>query len=285
MSRSIIKSFFILLVSTAIVSIAFAGGEKLRYKMAKGTTHTYSLVSDSKTKAQMMGQDFTTVSWNMFGITITGEEVGSNGEMILIAQVDTNLAKIDSPMMKDTARVMKEINGKRVRLTVSVFGKTLKSEAIDKIEVTPAMQMSGGGNPAEFMRSLFAKLPDQEVGVGDTWKQTQPDTVNSGGFNMVVKPDINFKIDAAQKYKGYDCYKISFEGPSTQYGTGTRQGMELVLDGMLKIKGTAYFAPKEGLLVGVEQSTTSDMNISGSGEQMFTATQSSTAQTTISLEK
>jgi hypothetical protein len=285
MSRSITKSLRILLVCTTIVSIAFAGGEKLRYKMAKGSTHSYSLVSDSKTKAQMMGQDFTTSSWSMFGITVSGEGVGANGEMILIAKVDTNLSKIDSPMMKDTARVMKEINGKRVRLTVTAFGKTLKSEAVDQIEVTPAMQMSGGGNPAEFMRSLFTKLPEQEVGVGDSWKQTQPDTVTAQGFNIVVKPDVTFKIEAAEKFKGYDCLKISFEGPSTQYGTGSRQGMELVLDGTLKIKGTAYFAPKEGLLVSVEQSTASDMNISGSGEQMFTAVQSTTSQSKISLEK
>ena len=285
MSRSISKMFFVLLVCSTIVSIAFAGGEKLRYKMAKGITHSYSTVSDSKMKQQMMGQDMTITSWNSVGISITAENVGANGEMTLIATVDTNFSKIDSPMMKDTARVLKEINGKRVRLTVTSMGKTLKSELIDKIEQTPAMQMMGGGNPADYMRSLFVKLPEQEMGVGDSWKQTAPDTTNVQGFNMIIKPDVTFKIEAAEKFGGYDCLKISFEGPSTDYGTGSRQGMELVLDGTIKVKGTAYFAPKEGLLVGVDQTTTTDMNISGTGEQMISIVQSSTAASKVTLVK
>jgi len=283
MSRTIARSLFLLILSAAVLSVAVAGGEKLRYRIAKGATHSYTLTTDTKMRQQMMGQDFSITSWSMAGITITGESVGANGEMTLIGTVDTNLAKIDSPMMKDTARVLKEINGKRVRLTVAAMGKTLKSELLDKIELAP--QMMGGGNPADYMRGLFTKLPEQEVGVGDSWKQTTPDTVNQGGFKMVLKPDVAFKIEAAQKFGGYDCLKISFEGPSSMYGTGSQQGMELVLDGTLKIKGVAYFAPKEGLIVGIDQTTTSDTNISGTGEQMITIVQSSTAATKVTLVK
>jgi hypothetical protein len=272
-------------MSAAVLSVAFAGGEKLRYKTAKGTTHSYTLISDTKMKQQMMGQDFTITSWSTFGISLTGEDVGSNGELILIGTVDTNFSKIDSPMMKDTARVLKEINGKRVRLTVSSMGKLLKSELLDKIEQTPVMQMMGGGNPGDYMRSMFTKLPEKEVGVGDSWKQTTPDTVNAQGFNMVVKPDLTFKIEAAEKFGGYDCLKISFEGPSTQYGTGSRQGMELVLDGTIKVKGIAYFAPKEGIIVGVDQTTDTDTNISGTGEQMITIVQSAAVVSKVTLIK
>ena len=285
MSRSITKSICILVVLAAMVSIAFAGGGKLRYKTIKGATHSYTLVSDTKMKQQMMGQDMTITAWSLVGMTLTSEDVGANGEMILIGTVDTNFSKIDSPMMKDSARVLKEINGKRVRLKVTSMGKSLSSELIDTIAQTPAMQMMGGGNPGEYMRGLFTKLPEQEVGVGDSWKQTTPDTVNAGGFKMIVKSDVTYKIEAAEKFGGYDCLKISFEGPSSQYGTGSRQGMDLVLDGTIKIKGTAYFAPAEGLLVGVDQATTTDTNISGTGEQMITITQAATVTTQVRLVK
>jgi hypothetical protein len=220
----------------------------------------------------MMGQEFNVTTWSTAGITIAGETTGANGELILIAKIDTNLSKIDSPMMKDTARVLKEINGKRVRLTVTPMGKTLKTEAVDAVEQNPASQMMGGGNPADYMRSLFVKLPEQEVGIGDSWKQTAPDTMMAQGFNMIMKPDITFKIESAEKFGGYDCLKITYEGPSSQYGTGSRNGM-------------AHFAPKEGLLVGVEQSTTTDTNISGTGEQMITITQSSSATSKVTLAK
>ncbi len=274
MFRSLLKSLCLLLLSAAIVTVAFARGEKLRYQMAKGTTHQYAMTVDNKTNAQMMGQDFTTTSWSMFGISMVGESVGSNGELILIAKVDTNISKIDSPMMKDTARVMKEINGKRVRLAITPLGKTLKSENVDQIPQTQAMQMMGGVNPADFLRRLFIELPEQEVGAGDTWKQTQPDTSSVQGMKMITKPEVQYKVVGTEQRGGYDCLKIAYEGTATQYGTGSRQGMELVLDGKVKTSGTAYFCPKEGLLVGIESSSTSDMNISGTGEQMFTAVQS-----------
>jgi hypothetical protein len=61
--------------------------------------------------------------------------------------------------------------------------------------------------------------------------------------------------------------------------------MELVIDGTVKSKGTAYFAPKAGLLVSVESSSTNDMNISGAGEQMFTATQTVTSNSKMVLLK
>ncbi len=285
MFRSFFKLVCLIALSAAIVTVAFARGEKLRYQLVKGATHQYTITADNKTRAQMMGQDFTTKAWSMFGITMVGEDVGKAGELIIIAKVDTNISKIDSPMMKDTARVLKEINGKRVRLTISPLGKTLNSESVDQIQQTQAMQMMGGANPADFMRRLFVELPEQEVGTGDSWKQTKPDTSNAQGMKMITKPDVTYKILGTEKMGGYDCLKISYEGTASQYGTGSRQGMELVLDGTVKTSGTAYFAPKEGLLVGIDNSSTSDMNISGTGEQMFTATQSTTSVQKVSLVK
>jgi hypothetical protein len=104
-------------------------------------------------------------------------------------------------------------------------------------------------------------------------------------MKMIVKPDMQFKLAGMEKMGGYDCAKITFEGTASMYGTGSRQGMEMVIDGTTKSKGTAYFAPKEGLLVSVQSESTSDTNISGTGEQMFTATQSTSASQKLKLAK
>jgi hypothetical protein len=285
MFRSFVKLVCLTLLSAVILSVAFAGGEKLRYQMPKGVTHKYKLTSDNKVKAQMGGQDFTTTAWSLFGISLTGEDAGKNGELICIGKVDTNLSKIDSPMMKDTARVIKEINGKRARLTLSPLGRTLNSVQVDEIPQTQATQMMGGGNPSEFLRRLFVELPEKEAGIGDSWKQTRPDTTNAQGMKIITKPDVTFKIAGNESVGGYECLKISFEGTSSQYGTGSRQGMEMVLDGTVKSKGTMFFAPKEGLMVSLEQTSTNDMNISGTGEQMFTAVQSTTSVSKVVLVK
>lgn len=283
MFRNLSKTLCLMLLSVAVIASSY-GGEKLRYQMNQGSTYKYILTGDTKSKVQAMGQDMATNVGNYFGISVTVEKTGPDG-LSLIAKVDTNVSRIESMMMKDSAMVMKEINGKRVRLMLTPLGKVYKTVAVDSIAPSRAMQMMGSVNPADFMRQLFVKLPEQAVGVGDTWKYTTPDTISAQGMSLITKPDMQFKIVGTETLKGYDCLKITFEGAGTVYGTGSRQGMEMVVDGTTKSKGTTYFAPKEGLLVSVQTETSSDMNISGTGEQMFTATQSSTSTQKMMLVK
>jgi hypothetical protein len=283
MFRNLSKTFFLVLLSAAVLSSSY-GGEKLRYQMVKGNTYKYILTGDTKTSVQVQGQDMATNLGNYFAISLLVENTGPEG-ITIVAKVDSNLSKIESMMLKDSAMVMKEINGKRVRLNLTSQGKITKSVAIDSIVPSRTMQMMGGGNPADFLRQLFVKLPDQSVGVGDTWKNTIVDTLNSQGMTVISKPDILFKIVGTQKMGAYDCLKITFEGTASVYGTGSRQGMEMVVDGTTKSKGTTFFAPKEGVLVSVESESASDMNISGTGEQMFTATQSTKSAQKMKLAK
>ncbi len=273
MFRSIIKSLCLILLSAAILSQSSSGGEKLRYLMAKGSTYKYKLNIKSDMKSQAMGQEMAATSASFIGVSMTVENVGDDGVLTLIAKVDTNLTRIESMMMNDSALVIKEVNGKRVRVTMSALGKTLKSEIVDSIKMTQVMQMARI-NPGDILRQVFVPLPEKDVAAGDTWKNTTPDTVKNQGMKLITKPDIQFKVVGSERHGGYDCLKISFEGPVSIYGTGSQMGMEMVIDGTSKTKGTAYFAPQQGLLVSTESSSTMDMNISGTGEQMFTATQS-----------
>jgi hypothetical protein len=283
MFRNIRKTLCLILLSAAVVSSSY-GAEKLRYQMVKGNTYKYILTADTKSTVQAMGQEMASNVGNYFSISLVVENATPEG-ITLVAKVDSNLSRIESMMMKDSAMVMKEINGKRVRLSLSPLGKIVKSVVIDTVVPSRAMQMTGTGNPAEFLRQLFVKLPEQAVGVGDTWKYTTTDTTSAQGMSIITKPDVQFKITGTEKVGSYDCLKITFEGTASVYGTGSRQGMEMVIDGTTKSKGTTFFAPKEGLLVSVESESTTDMNISGTGEQMFTATQSSKTAQKMKLAK
>ena len=145
--------------------------------------------------------------------------------------------------------------------------------------------MMGSVNAADIAKRLFVELPEKEMAVGGTWEQTRPDTSSMRGMKIVTKPKVTFKVLSKEQFGGYDCLKISLDGTASIYGTGSQQGMEMVVDGKTKMKGTLYFAPKEGLLVSVQQSSTSDTNISGTGEQMFSATQSTTSLSKAELVK
>jgi hypothetical protein len=283
MFRNLSKTFCLLLLSAAVISASY-GGEKLRYQMVKGNTYKYILTTDTKGNMQVQGQEMASKTKSYFHISFGVENTGPDA-VILVAKVDSNISNIESVMMKDSALVIKEINGKRVRLTLTPLGKTVKTVAIDTIVPSPMTQMAGIGSPADYMRQLFVKLPEKAVGVGDTWKNTTPDTINTQGSVVVTKPDVLFKLAGSESVGGYDCVKITYEGTASMYGTGSRQGVEFVIDGTVKTKGTAYFAPKEGVLVAVESSSTTETNVSGTGEQTFTMTQSANTSSTLKLTK
>jgi hypothetical protein len=283
MFRNLNKILCLLLLSAAVISSTY-GGEKLRYQMVKGNTYKYVLTTDTKGNTQVMGQEMASKSKSYFRISLGVENTGPDA-IILVAKVDSNVSNIESMMMKDSAMVIKEINGKRVRLTLTPLGKTVKTVAIDTIVPSPMTQMAGIGNPGDLLRQLFVKLPEQAVGVGDTWKNIKPDTITTQGMSVVTKPDVLLKIAGTEKVGSYDCLKITFEGTGSMYGTGSRQGVEFVVDGTTKSKGTAFFAPNEGVLVAVESSSTTEMNVAGTGEQTFTMTQSLSASQAMKLAK
>jgi hypothetical protein len=283
MFRTISKTLCLHLLSAAVISSSY-GGEKLRYQMVKGNTYKYVLISETKGNTQVQGQEMASKSKSYFRVSIAVENTGPEA-VILVAKVDSNVSNIESMMMKDSAFVIKEINGKRVRLTLTPLGRTVKTVAIDTIVPSPMTQMAGIGNPGDLLKQLFVKLPEQAVGVGDTWKNTTTDTIKTQGMSVVTKPDILLKIAGTEKVGSYDCLKITFDGTASMYGTGSSQGVEFVVDGTTKTKGTAFFAPKEGVLVGVESSSTTEMNVSGTGEQTFTMTQSLSSSQAMKLAK
>ena len=283
MVRNLLRVITLLSLSVLVVASAIAQGEVLRYQAEKGVVHKYKVSTDITQKAQVMGQDMVSTVNTALELSLEGQESKDN-QLIFIGKIEKNLSKLDSPMMKDTAMVYKEINGKRIQVVASPSGKVSKTVALDSIP-RPANQMVGNLISIEMLRRFFVELPEKAVAVGDTWKQTKPDTTVQQGMKMIVKPDVTFNVAGTETKNGYECLKITYEGTSTQYGSGSRQGMELVIDGTGKTKGTSYFAPKQGILVSAESTGSSDMNISGAGEQMFTMTQSMTTTSKVTLVK
>jgi len=277
--RKLVGAF---VLCAAIVSYGSAG-EKLRYHMSKGATYKYAMARDSKTAAQMMGQEFKSTSVGTMNISLTVEDIGKEGELTCTATLDAAKFSVDSPQMKDTALVPTQFLGKRASVTFSSLGKTQSIVPIDSLPQLPPMSPLSGFNPTDLFQRILLELPDQEVSVGDTWKVTRPDTVTRMTLKIVSKPNTEFKVVGTEKVGVYDCLKISIEGTSSQYGAGSMQGMEIVVDGTTKSKGYAYFAPKEGVLVAVEQSSDTEMTTTGTGEQMFTQTSTTNQKTTASL--
>ena len=270
-------SFVLLLfqVSTA--------GQKLRYNFEKGKAYTYSTLVDSKTSGQSMGQEFSMTSSTDFDYAISLLQANA-GVLTMNVEFKKFNVKLNMPMMgfNDSTMVMKEYVGKRVKVVATDVGKTLSVVPIDSIPPS-RIQMMAGLNPSDLFKQVLLELPEKEVGLNDTWKKDAPDTMSRGGMKMVMKPNIEYKIVGEEKKNDLKCWKIVFSGTSTIEGSGNQRGMDVTIDGTVKVKGTAYFAPGEGLSVLTEQSSDTDMTTTFTGQQTGASTMSINSSVKIAL--
>jgi hypothetical protein len=128
--------------------------------------------------------------------------------------------------------------------------------------------------PNDLFKQLLLELPDKELDVNGSWKKDLPDTTSRGGIKYVTKPNLDFKIVAAEKKNDFKCWKIAIIGTSTIEGGGNQRGADVTIDGTVKINGAAYIAPEEGLLVFAEQSSETEMTTTATGSQTGAATMS-----------
>ena len=281
MNRILLTSLLLL----AIVATATAGGEKLRYKFEKGKTYTYAVSSESKLNGQTMGQEFSMDSKSDLTIAMVSSTATNDGGWELVVRIETGKIKVNFPMMglRDTTIELTEYIGKRAKVVITGRGKTLSVEPIDTIQPGRLAMMTG--SPLEMFRRLFVTLPEQPVDVKTAWKESTPDTTNSGGVKVVIKPSIDFSVAAKETRGEYPTFRIPYTGKSTMEGTGTQRGMDVTVDGTVKSTGTMYFAPSEGLLVEAESTSDVDQTVTFTGAQSGAQTIMTTMKNSVKLQK
>jgi hypothetical protein len=221
-----------------------------------------------------MGQEFTMTSSTHFEYTISLVSVNA-GVMTLTVKFEKFDIKLNMPMMgfNDSTIVMREYNGKRIKVVITDKGKTLSVEPIDTIPPS-RIQMMAGLSPSDLFKQILLELPEKELGVNDSWKKNNPDTISRGGMNLMMKPNLEFRIVKAEKKNEFNCWEIAIAGTSTIEGAGAQHGADVTIDGTVKISGTAYIAPAEGVFVLSEQSNETEMTTTATGSQTGASTMS-----------
>jgi len=121
--------------------------------------------------------------------------------------------------------------------------------------------------------------------MNDSWKKDLPDTSSRSGLKIVTKYNVDFKIIGEEKKNDLPCWKIAISGTSTIEGSGSQRGADVAIDGTVKIHGSAYMAPAEGVFVLSEQSTETDMTTTATGSQTGASTMSITTTAKTMLVK
>ena len=242
-------------------------GQKLRYNFESGKVYKYSTVFESKTTGQSMGQEFTMTSGAEFDYSISRITV-NDATITLTVQFEKFTIKLNLPMMgfNDSTIAMQEYAGKRIKVVMTDKGKTLSVEPIDTIPPS-RVQMMAGLTPSDLFKQMLLELPEKELDVNGSWKKDTPDTISSGGMKMVMKQNVEFKVVAVEKKNDFSCWKIALTGSSMMEGSGNQRGIDVTIDGTVKVNGTAYIAPAEGVFVLSEQSSETEMTTTATGSE------------------
>jgi hypothetical protein len=269
-SRTLYRIFIVVFVF--LLCQMCIAGQELHYKFEKGKTYHYSTVIESKTSGQSMGQEFTMTSGADFDYSISLLSVNA-GVLTLTVKFEKFNIKINMPMMgfNDSTIVMREYAGKRIKVVMTDKGKTLSVVPIDTIPPSQ-IQMMAGLDPSDLFKQILLEFPEKEIDVKGSWKKINPDTLSRGGIKMVIKPNIEFKVAAEEKNTDYNCWKIGISGTSSIEGNGSQRGADVTLDGTVKINGSAFIAPAEGIFVLSEQSSDTDMTTTATGSQTGAST-------------
>jgi hypothetical protein len=86
-------------------------------------------------------------------------------------------------------------------------------------------------------------------------------------MKMIIKHNIDCKIVGTEKKNEMKCWKIALSGTSTIEGSGNQRGNDVTIDGTVKINGSVYFAPAEGVSVLSEQTSETEMTTTVTGSQ------------------
>ena len=262
--KTTIKLLAFALIFLVTGSIQAQESYKLEYKFEKGKTYRYNDITSGSMTQEMMGKEMKMRNESNTVVRLVVDDVTKDKNIVLMMSADSASLFSSSPR-GDTTIYLKELIGKRTKVTISNFGKITNRETIDTVEI-------GGGRLASAAQREALKFPmlsEIPVKVGDSWSTVNIDTVNQMGGKIVVTSDVVYQVIGKEKKNGTDCLKMTFTGKSTTEGKGVVQGMEFFIDGSGKVNGTLYFDMKAGLVIEEESNTDSETNMATTGEQQM----------------
>lgn len=178
--------------------------------------------------------------------------------------------KMDSDNPKDLSgplgQPIKEIMSQKPEFTINTTGKIISVKTTEKKNPTDnandmmAMMLPGldlaSGLPQEGSPSVFQVLPDREVGIGDTWK----DSVHADGNNYT----------SVYKIKGITDKEIivDFTTDGTTVTAQETMGMKVEVNADSKVSGTIYIDKATGIIKQKTATNHTETTINLAGREM-----------------
>ncbi|UCH82785.1 MAG: hypothetical protein JSW50_09920 [Candidatus Latescibacterota bacterium] len=238
-----------------LITDANAGDKKykLEYKMKKGSGFEMATTTERKSQREMMGNEIKSTTTDMAKYVVNViEEKGGMATASLTYKDRSH--KSDDPQVQldpDFSALL----GQKARFVISERGIL---SGFDGFAELPELDIAGGqarrgeSQYINELREFFIQLPEEKIGIGDTWSYTDEFTEPVEGGTAKIVIAYTYTLAEAAEREGFDCVRFDGEYTTTVTGTGTAQGMEYTL----KLDGTGtetvWFAHKRGMLVESE---------------------------------
>lgn len=272
---------------TLLASMVLAGAGsvyKMAFTMKKGQRLKYKAKTSTEQSMEMMGREMSSSIHNATVMHLDVEDVNKAGDFTFVYAIDSMQTKIKNAMMglDSTYTNPAGVIGKRTRLTMNAAGKKLSSVILDSVKLSGVMAQMSGGRQNTFN---LIELSGKEMKTGESWTTDKTDTLSQAGGKLFLTTAITYTVGSEVDTLGYKCVRIMTKGKASIKGEGTQMGAKLFFEGEGPTSGVAYFAPKEGLLVGMTSDSDMEMTIAVTGPQNMTIPQTTATKTSLVLVK
>lgn len=236
----------------------------LEYRFVQGKTYRFADSINIKTSQEVMGQEMKSSSTVFATTRVVPSEVKSDGMAVLVISPDNMNFSLKSKQL-DTTIVLKEMIGKRTRLTISKLGEFTRREVIDTVRLEGLAASAG---QRDLIR--FHTYPAKPVKVGEKWSSTRPDTTEASGVKVALKTSFEYTLVGKEKHRGIECLKISYAGTISFSGKGSAMGGTFYVEGTGKASGTCFVDPANGLPISEDSTTDTESTVAITGQQNMT---------------
>jgi len=266
--------FIVLFTGAAVCATAHAQDQyTLKYMLEKGKAYRFADTSLIKSSQEINGQEMKSTITSYSTVRLIPEAIGEDGSTVLTISPDQMKVVVKNARM-DTTIDVKEMIGKRTRMTISALGETLKKEVVDTVQLTPLTASMGR---QDIIR--LHTMPAKPVKLGEKWTSTRPDTNDAMGGRMVTLATGEFTLLSRENKLGIDCLKISYAGKLTVKGKGTTNGMDFFVEGSGTTSGTYFQAIRTGVTVWEDSKYDVESTVALTGAQNMTIPSSTSVST------
>ena len=231
----------------------------LQFKYLPGTVYRYNSVETFTSQQDFNGQDMTINGGSDSRINMEVVTVGPDSSLVVMVGYDAMRTFVKSAMM-DTVIELKELIGKRTKLTMNRYGVEIGRVTPDSSEFSGRLGMLNKST----QDAGFFKLPRHGIGVGEKWAAKVSDSAGFGEGYITNSGTIEYTLIGPDLKNARNCLKIGFISKSDVNGKISQMGMDFFAEGTNESSGTIWFDSDAGVVVLQEITSTQELTIAAS---------------------